>query len=462
MINSLNEYTIKKYGIIYTPEILVNNILNLIPNNEFNNPNNKWLDIGAGRGAFSLNLYNRLDRGLTDIISDENERKDHIIKNMIYMAEIYPEHIKELENKFTENANILKEDFLSIIPEETIKFNFIIGNPPYNINGAIKTPTNKNLSKHEDGKTIYVDFINQSLKLLVNKGYLNLIIPSLWLKPDKAKLYNTLINLNIHKLHNLTTSETYKQFNYKAQLPTSYFLIENNNTINNDRNKIINIYDKFEKTYIEYELLKNYPIPITGITIINKLLKYIRLDEISSLKYYKTNTVSKKTTLSDTSNTEFKYENIKTCLLSNLKPKLIKNYSNSPEQYFNTTKLVLAHKMYGFPYLDISGIYGISTRDNYIISNKDYKIDELKEIQNFLSTKLALFIFSTTSYRMRYLERYAFQLIPDITNIKNFPKLSNLTRENRDKKIYEFFKLSKLEINVIENNSKDYKFFVDL
>ena len=458
MINTLNEYAIKKYGIIYTPENLVNNILDLIPSNEFNNPDNKWLDIGAGKGAFTLNLYNRLDIGLSNIIINNSERKDHIIKNMIYMVEIYPDHIKELENKFTENANIIKEDYLSIIPEKTIKFNFIIGNPPYNIDGGIKTPTNKKLNKNEDGKTIYIDFINQSLKLLVNEGYLNLIIPSLWLKPDKAKLYNTLTNLNINKLHNLSTNETYKLFNYKAQLPTSYFLIQNKKNID----KIIKIYDKFEKTYIDYELLKNYPIPINGITIINKLLKYIKIDEISNLKYYKTNTVSKKTTLSDISNTIFKYQNIKTCLLSNLKPKLMINYSDIPEQYFNTSKLVLAHKMYGFPYLDISGSYGISTRDNYIISNKDYEIDKLKEIQYFLSSKFAIFIFSTTSYRMRYLERYAFQLLPDITKIKNFPKLLNLTRENRDKMIYEFFKLSKLEINVIENNSKEYNFFIDL
>ena len=458
MINKLDEYIIKKYGIIYTPENLVNNILDLIPSNEFNNPNNKWLDIGAGEGAFSINLYNRLDKGLMNIIINENERNNHIVENMIYMAEIYPDHIKELENKFTKNANIIKKDFLSIIPEETIKFNFIIGNPPYNINGGIKTPTNKKLNKHEDGKTIYVDFINQSLKLLVNNGYLNLIIPSLWLKPDKAKLYDTLTNLNIDKLHNLSTNETFKLFNSKAQLPTSYFLIQNKK----NTDKIIKIYDKFEKTYIEYKLLKNYPIPINGITIINKLLKYIKIDEISSLKYYKTNTVSKKTTLSDISNTEFKYENIKTCLLSNLTPKLIKNYSNIPEQYFNTIKLVLAHKMYGFPYLDISGIYGISTRDNYIISNKDYEIDKLKELQCFLSSKFTLFIFSTTSYRMRYLERYAFQLLPDITKIKNFPKLLNLSRESRDKMIYKFFRLSKLEINIIENNSKDYNFFLDL
>ena len=48
------------YGIVYTPDSLVNKILDLIPKKYFSNPDLRWLDIGAGKGAFSLNLYNRL------------------------------------------------------------------------------------------------------------------------------------------------------------------------------------------------------------------------------------------------------------------------------------------------------------------------------------------------------------------------------------------------------------------
>ena len=116
--------------------------------------------------------------------------------------------------------------------------------------------------------------------------------------------------------------------------------------------------------------------------------------------------------------------------------------------------------MYGFPFFDISGIYGISSRDNYIISNKNYNLNELNEIYHFLSTKFALFIFSTTNYRMRLLEKYAFEFLPNIIKIPNFPKLKNLNRENRDKKIYDFLNLSENEINYIEKFSKNYKFFI--
>ena len=43
--------------------------------------------------------------------------------------------------------------------------------------------------------------------------------------------------------------------------------------------------------------------------------------------------------------------------------------------------------MYGFPFFDETGKYGISSRDNYIISEKDYTFQKLKLIQKFLSTK---------------------------------------------------------------------------
>ena len=104
-------------------------------------------------------------------------------------------------------------------------------------------------------------------------------------------------------------------------------------------------------------------------------------------------------------------------------PEIQINYSNKPLAFSQQTKLVLAHKMYGYPYLDISGEYGISNRDNYIIQ-KD-TIQDLIKLQKFLSTKTAIYLFKATRYRMKYLEKYAFELIPDITNLSDFPEEIN-------------------------------------
>lgn len=73
--------------------------------------------------------------------------------------------------------------------------------------------------------------------------------------------------------------------------------------------------------------------------------------------------------------------------------------------------------MYGHPYLDENCILN---RDNYVIMTKDYgnSISKFREIQHFLNTKLVRFIYESTRYRMKYLEKYAFEFIPDITMIK--------------------------------------------
>ena len=445
-MNNLNNQDSINYGIIYTPNNLVNNILDLIPEKYFKDPNLKWLDIGAGNGAFSLNIFNRLNNNL-------QERKEHIIENMLYMVEIYPDHIKELKNLFSENANIIEQDFLAL-DNNYSNFDFIVGNPPYNINGKLKTPTNSNIKKTDDGKQVYVEFIKKSLTLLKPDGFLACIIPSLWLKPDKAGLYNILTNKKIIKLVCLSTSQTQKAFNYKAQTPTCYFLIQNTDVTN----KIINIYDDLNEKFINYNLKPEFPIPINGINIINKLLNFTNI--YGSLKVYKSSTTSKNSIFNNDFGEKSIHSNIKTTVLSKNNPTLVINYSNIAQQYNNEPKLIMAHKMYGFPYYDISGLYGISSRDNYLILEKDYNKNELLQIQAFLSTKTALFLFSTTNYRMRYLERYAFQFIPNINKIENFPNLLNISREKRDDLIYSFFNFSQNEKIKIEKFHKNYNFFI--
>ena len=448
------------YGIVYSPDPLVVQILDLIPKHHYENPHLKWLDVGAGNGAFTLNLYNRLLNHLATTFPNLESRRHHIIKNMITMCEIYPPHIEKLKSLFYPDANIITSDFL-LLNKDLTCFDFIIGNPPYNINGALKTPTNKSLKKNNDGKQIYVDFVKKSLSLLNPDGHLALIIPSLWLKPDKAGLYYELLHSNfvIEKLHCLSTSETQKAFLYKAQTPTCFFYGHLKETKEKEKTQpCLSIYDKLNKCYINYVLRPDYPIPSNGINIINKLLIYV--DKVGHLKVYKSNSPSKKSLFCN-NNSIFANLNIQTTMLHKKTPLLITNYSNNLQHYAEQPKLILAHKMYGFPYLDSSGAYGISSRDNYILTSADYSINELQQIQAFLSTKIELFIFSTTNYRMRYLERYAFQFIPAITKIKDFPNLLNLDCVSREKLIINFFNFSGNEETIINKCFANYNYFID-
>ena len=101
--------------------------------------------------------------------------------------------------------------------------------------------------------------------------------------------------------------------------------------------------------------------------------------------------------------------------------------------------------MYGFPYLDDMGRFGISNRDNYVIV--DYSIEKLKKIRDFFYTKLGLYILEATRYRMRYLEKYIFELIPEI--IFNFNAIN-------DEILFDGLNLNEVERNYINTFHKKH------
>ena len=66
------------------------------------------------------------------------------------------------------NANIINDDFINYnFDNYSVKeFDYIIGNPPFNCNGMKKVPTNNNVKKKNDGKTIWIDFLKKSISIL--------------------------------------------------------------------------------------------------------------------------------------------------------------------------------------------------------------------------------------------------------------------------------------------------------
>ena len=479
----LSHSEINDYGIIYTPISFVEEILNIIPIELFKN-NIKCLDLGSGTGNFTKVLFKKIidniniKREKKEIEEEFNIRKSLIALESITMIDINEKHINILRENFGNEANIIKCDFLNnddnfFLSHQNNKFDLIVSNPPYNINGKIKTPTNNNIIKKDDGKTVYPKFIENALELLNDNGLLCFIIPIIWLKPDKYNLYYLLTGYKILKLHILNNFESNKVFNYNCQTPTCYFLLQKTKIdfTKDNTYKILNIFDKFDKKYVEYKLYKNFPIPIHGISIINKFVEKTRI--FGNIKIIKTNLPSKNIMLSNEKNKNYPFENIKSCNKKREKKnqhsntfhntdisntfhnnyELVINYSNKEVIYYNIPKLVMAHKVYGIPYLDLSGSYGISTRDNYII--KDYEIHELEFLKYFFESKTIMFIFSTTRYRMQYLEKYCFEFIPDILHYCREKKINlNKIKKNIDNFLFSEFELTENEILTINNNYK--------
>ena len=155
-------------------------------------------------------LFIKLLVSLKKYFKNEDDIKKHILNNMLYMIEINNDYYDELKKKFIEDTNIYICNFIEWNTQ--LKFDVIIGNPPYNFNGNIKVPTNNFNNKKLDGKSIWKLFLRKSLALLNDLGFLSIIIPVLWMKPDKEQIYHSLFKNNILKLFALIIQKLTKYF----------------------------------------------------------------------------------------------------------------------------------------------------------------------------------------------------------------------------------------------------------
>jgi len=293
--------------------------------------------------------------------------------------------------------------------------------------------------------------------MLKQNGFLVMITPSIWMRPDRAKMYDYLTRFCITNIHCFSNTETNKLFHGKAQTPTCFFLLTNE-----PNRTYCTLYDSHTKILNPWPLYRPHlPIPVFASSIFLKLQSFVQ--KYGHIEVIKTNMPDKNAYYTTAFSLITPYPNVKTCLLNQNQPYLSVNYSSRLLQFANIPKIIMAHKMYGFPFLDLDGKYGISNRDNYVIISK--KIGEFRLLQDFLSTRFARYLFEGGRYRMKYLGKYIFELIPDITkfykqNIKITDNiLADLFHLNpvERKCIFEFHKKNYLECMPRKNLSIMYE-----
>jgi len=383
------------YGEVRTDFILINKILDLIPTSLYFLPYKKWLDPCCGNGYFMMCLYKRLFDSLRTSFPDEDERHNHIITNMLYMIDINDEHINTLKTLFGDNANIINEDFLEYDIDK-LDIDIIIANPPYNF------PNKSN--------AIWPLFFNKFIHSIPDNGHLAVIIPSVWLK--KSHNFNNFINqFHISALHTMDSTETNKIFHYKAQTPTTYFHLHKKPAEN-----FIKIYDNSLKMYIQYR--NNLTIPMKNQQFLMDLKLKIKNNYIKAVKTNLDIGFRNKTTKFSSQKCDiYKYTNINSCILVNNNPVHKISYSDKPCAYHGIPKIILPHKMFGIPYYDESGSYGIPTKDNYVILNKSHK--EFLKLETMFNSKCIRHIFNSFRYRMSNIEKETFEFIPDLSLLKD-------------------------------------------
>jgi hypothetical protein len=185
------------YGEVFTPNELIQEMLDHLPKNVWTQPALTWLDPCAGTGNFFNAVIPRLMVGLKTAIPNPTLRKKHILHNMLTMVELNPANVRHLKYLFSDSTKIIQGDFLdnTIIDDTKQIYDIILANPPY------QTPKHESYTGSAGNRTLWDLFIKKAMTICRPGSFLGWITPANWRRPEHPLfplLYDKILYLHIY------------------------------------------------------------------------------------------------------------------------------------------------------------------------------------------------------------------------------------------------------------------------
>jgi hypothetical protein len=175
--NAMRKFSRLSNSEIVTPELIADQIINALPKNSINRTK-KILDVASKQGEFVYSVYKRFGKDIANnFYSIPTSKIAYEFTRKVYkLLELDIENIDKNYTSYhlVENDSQIKNNYV-MINGTYMKFDVIVGNPPYQKN--IGSLNNKSLSKQ-----LYPDFI--TLLINLQPDYLSLITPSRWFTAD--------------------------------------------------------------------------------------------------------------------------------------------------------------------------------------------------------------------------------------------------------------------------------------
>ena len=438
-------------GEVFTPMCLVFEMLDNLDKHYikehgrsiFTEPSFKWFDPASGMGNFPVAVYLKLLEGLTTQIPNNEDRKKHIIENMLYMSELNKKNvfishqIFNINNQYKLNlyeGDTLELDIVSVWGLELNSFDVILGNPPYN-KGGIRSHTGKQLG--DKNETIWTKFIEKSSRWLKPDGFLAFINPLSWLKKSHS-LHNEMLEKHIVWLKLWDDSQSKGMIN--ADIPISLYVLQNTLNTQNKKTEIISEIKRKKLTTTSFEYLnKNYSIPLAFHSIFDKLIQFIEKHNCSL--EYKTKTIKSSGTKAKIP-TEYTLEDIWAIDTYTLNEGILVKKATEQHPDANKRKLIIANKR-GFKgaFIDEGKLSLTGTEKIYMLGEN---LELILKIMNFGISNI---LCDYTKYRMSFLEKEVCNYIPDIRKLG----IADITEDE----FYKLIGLTRQEINQIKNPSSN-------